>query len=74
MTDQLVMDASNRFDYGICASAGAEFYVSPRNSIAVEGRFYFGLGNIFPASKADVFSASRNMSIEVSLGYNFRIK
>lgn len=74
MTDQLKMDISNRFDYGICASVGAEFYVSPRNSIVAEGRFYYGLGNIFPATKADIFSASRNMSIEISLGYNFRLK
>ncbi len=74
MTDQLTMDIKNRFDYGICASLGFEFYASPRNSIVAEGRFYYGLGNIFPSSKADVFSASRNMSIEISLGYNFRLK
>lgn len=74
MTEQLTMDIKNRFDYGICASLGAEFYISPRNSIVAEGRIYYGLGNIFPSSKADTFSGSRNMSIEVTLGYNFRLK
>lgn len=73
-TEQLWADVSNKFDYGICASVGIEFYVQPRHSLVLEGRYYFGLGNIFPSSKADTFSASRNMTIEVTLGYNFRLK
>ncbi len=74
MTEQLVMPVKNKFDYGIVGGAGIEFYISPRNSLTLEGRYYFGLGNIFPAAKADTFSASRNTSIEISLGYNFRLK
>lgn len=74
MTEQMVTPVNNRFDYGICGGVGMEFYVSPRNSILVEGRYYFGLGNIFPATKADTFGASRPMSIEITLGYFFRLK
>lgn len=73
-TEQLWADATNHFDYGICASAGMEFYIHPRHSILLEGRFYYGLGNIFPSSKADTFGASRCMSIELTLGYNFRLR
>lgn len=73
-TEQLDLEISNKFDYGICASLGFEFYVLPKHSVTVEGRYYFGLGNIFPARKADYFSASRNTSIEITLGYNFRLK
>lgn len=73
-TEQLTMEIKNRFDYGIVAALGGEFYVQPRHSLVLEARFYFGLGNIFPASKADVFSASRNMSFQFTLGYNFRLK
>ncbi len=73
-TEQLTMAVKNKFDYGLTGGLGFEFYVQPRHSITVEGRYYFGLGNIFPATKADVFSASRCTSIEVSLGYNFRIR
>lgn len=73
-TEQLDLEISNKFDYGICASLGFEFYLQPRHSVTVEGRYYFGLGNIFPARKADYFSASRNTSIEITLGYNFRLK
>lgn len=73
-TDQLTMDISNRFDYGITAGLGGEFYLNPRNSLSLEARYYYGLGNIFPAKVSDRFSASRCMSLEISLGYWFRIK
>lgn len=74
MTEQMVTPVKNKFDYGICAGLGCEFYLQPRHSIYAECRFYYGLGNIFPASKADTFSASRCMTISATLGYNFRIK
>ncbi len=73
-TEQLAMPIANKFDYGITAGIGGEFYVNPRHSVTVEARYYFGLGNIFHSSKADTFSASRCTSIEVCLGYNFRLK
>ncbi len=74
MIEQLTTPIKNKFDYGICASFGVEFWVKPRHSVYLEGRYYFGLGNIFPSSKADTFGASRNMSISATLGYNFRLR
>lgn len=74
MTEQMSMAVKNKFDYGITGGIGIEFYLTPRNSLTLEGRYYFGLGNIYPAAKADTFSASRCTSIEISLGYNFRLK
>lgn len=74
MTEQMSMSVKNKFDYGITGGVGIEFYATPRNSMTLEARYYFGLGNIFPAAKADTFSASRNTSIEICLGYNFRIR
>lgn len=71
--EQLVMPVKNKFDYGLVGGVGAEFFFG-RNSIMIEGRYYFGLGSIYPGSKKDVFSASRPMSIEVSLAYLFRVK
>ena len=73
-TEQLYSKIRNRFDYGILGGLGFEFFVQPRHSVLVEARYYFGLGNIFPSSKADTFSASRNSAIEVTLGYSFRLK
>ena len=74
MTEQMYTPVKNKFDYGISAGAGIEVFVNRRNSILLEGRFYYGLGNIFPASKADTFAASRSMSVMACLGYMFRIK
>ncbi len=74
MTEQMSMDVKNKFDYGITAGFGMEYYLTPRNSVTLEGRFYYGLGNIYPAAKADTFSASRVTSIEVTVGYNFRLR
>lgn len=73
-TAQLTMPVHNKIDYGITGGIGFEFFVQPRHSVTLEGRYYFGLGNIFPGSKADHFAASRCTSIEVSLGYNFRLR
>lgn len=72
--NQMSMDIKNRFDYGICAGVGMEFIIKRKHSILLEGRYYYGLGNIFPAKKKDEFSASRGTSIQVSLGYMFHIK
>lgn len=71
---QLDMPVSNRLDYGISAGLGGEFNLNPRNSLELEARFYFGLGNIMSARRADVFSASNSMTLSLALGYWFRIK
>lgn len=72
--EQMSMAIKNKFDYGILGGAGAEFIIKKKHSLILEGRYYFGLGNIFSATKRDVFSGSRNTSIEISLGYMFRLK
>lgn len=73
-TEQFAMDIKNRFDYGISAGLGMEYFVKRNHSVELEGRLYYGLGNIFGASKSDVFAASRGMSIQIALGYNFRLR
>ena len=72
--NQMKMEVKNKFDYGIMAGAGIEFIIKQRHSLTLEGRYYFGLGNVFPATKKDEFSASRSTMISVALGYQFRIK
>lgn len=74
MTSQMLMEATQKIDYGISAGLGGEFNVSKRNSISLETRFYFGLGNVFPSKRTDKFSASNQMTISLCLGYWFRIK
>lgn len=74
MTEQMTTAVKNKFDYGITAGVGGEFRIRRNHAIYIEARYYFGLGNIFPASKKDTFGASRNSSIVATLGYHFRIK
>ncbi|MDE5875999.1 MAG: PorT family protein [Muribaculaceae bacterium] len=71
---QMTMKASQKFDYGISAGLGGEFNINRIQSVCIEARFYFGLGNIFPSARADVFSASNSMSVMLTAGYWFRIK
>lgn len=73
-TEQMAMEIKNKFDYGITAGAGCEFVLKRRHAFTLEARYYFGLGNIYPSSKKDTFSASRGTSIMVTLGYMFRLK
>ncbi len=73
-TEQMWADISSRLDYGITAGLGGEYYLTPRQSVTLEVRFYYGLGNIYPSAKADTFSASRSMTLAATLGYNFRLK
>ena len=73
-TAQMSMEVENRFDYGICGGVGMELIIKKRHSIMLEGRYYYGLGNIYGASKKDYFSASRGSAIMVTLGYMFRVK
>lgn len=72
-TDQLAMEPGRKFDYGIAAGLGVEMRLKRKHSFLLEGRFYYGLANVFPSSRRDVFGASRGMSIECTLGYMFRI-
>lgn len=74
MNEQMLLKVSQKFDYGISAGLGAEFNINKRNSIAFEARFYYGLGNVFPAKRVDTYSASNQMTISATLGYWFRIK
>jgi hypothetical protein len=73
-TDQLSMEPNKKFDYGISAGAGIEFIIKRRHRVRLEGRYYFGIGNIFPDERKDTFQSSRSSSIMVTLGYSYRIK
>ena len=72
--EQYKLDIKNKFDYGICAGAGMELNLNAKHSLLLEGRFYYGLTDVFANHKTDVFSSSNSMTIAVTLGYFYRIK
>lgn len=62
----------NKFDYGIAGGLGLELKTKGGNFF-IEGRYYYGLGDIFNNSKTDDFGRSANTSISARLGYSIRI-
>lgn len=73
-TEQLTLQVSQKLDFGIVAGLGGEFSINKRNSLAVEARLYYGIGNVMPSGRQDTFSVSNQLSIAVTAGYWFRIK
>lgn len=73
-TEQLSMQVSQKVDFGIVGGLGGEFSLNHRNSLAVEARLYYGIGNVMPSGRQDTFSVSNQLSISVTAGYWFRIK
>lgn len=66
------MPVSNKFDYGLQAGLGYEFKINNGMSLMLQGRYYYGLGNMFPDSKSDVFETSSNQQIQVVAAIWFR--
>ncbi len=73
-TDQFTLPVKNKVDYGISAGLGVELFTRRRHSFNLEGRFYYGLNDVFSSHKKDTFSGSAGMSLMVRLGYYYRIK
>ncbi|MDE7351040.1 MAG: PorT family protein [Muribaculaceae bacterium] len=73
-SEQLTMQVSQKLDFGIVAGLGGEFSVNRRNSLALEARVYYGIGNVMPSGRQDTFPLSNQLSFGVTAGYWFRIK
>lgn len=56
---------SRKFDYGIQAGLGYEFKFNRKMSLQLQGRFYYGLANLWPDTKADIFQQSSNQSVQI---------
>ncbi len=61
----------NRFDYGIAGGGGFELRTGI-GSFILEGRYYYGLSDIFYNKKSDFFLASHNQVTGIKLTYLFR--
>ena len=67
------MAVENKIDYGIDLGVGLEFSNRHVGHFIVEGRYYYGLGNIYGNSKRDYFGRSNYGSIMVKFTYLFDI-
>lgn len=71
---QYDLPVHHKFDYGIEGGIGGEFSIDRRNSLYLDARFYYGLGNMLKSGRTEPIRGSNAMSITLSLGYWFRIK
>lgn len=72
VTAQYDHPTENRFDYGITAGLGLEMHTS-LGILGFEGRYYFGLGNIFGITKKDYFARCANSTISLRAHYLFSL-
>ena len=63
------LDVQRRFDYRITAGCGLEYSNPKLGHFIIEGRYYYGLGDIYKNSKSDYFGRSNNSGIYVKLTY-----
>lgn len=72
VTEQYGKAVENKLDYGITASVGLELRTGIGN-FGVEGRYYFGLGNIYGITKRDYFARCANSTISVRATYSITL-
>ena len=65
---------ADRFDYGIAAGLGVEYTIPRVGHFLLEGRYYYGLGNIYGDTKRDYFASSNYQTISIRLTYLFDLK
>jgi hypothetical protein len=70
---QETMPVENKLDYGIVGGAGIEFSHPKVGHFLLEGRYYFGLGNIYGNTKSDYFAKSNQSNIVIKLSYLFDV-
>jgi hypothetical protein len=70
---QYEMPVENKLDYGIAGGLGLEFSNRHIGHFLLEGRYYYGLGNLYGNSKRDYFAISNFQNITVKLSYLFDI-
>lgn len=73
ITAQYDMPVEKKLDYGIAAGAGMEYSIPKVGHFLLEGRYYYGLGNIYGSSKKDYFGKSNFGQIVVKVSYLFDI-
>lgn len=65
---QYELDIQHKFDYGITGGLGLEFSTTIGHFMA-EGRYYFGLSDIFNNGKTDTFGRSAHGAIVAKITY-----
>lgn len=68
---QYELPTQNKFDWGIAAGGGFELRTGI-GSFVLEGRYYYGLSDIYKNRKSDYYAVSSNQVLNVKLTYFYR--
>ena len=66
---QDTMAVENKLEYGIAGGVGLEFSHRKLGHFLLEGRYYYGLGDLYGNSKKDYFGRSNLTNVVVKLTY-----
>ena len=73
-SDQHDLKVQRKFEYGITGGLGLEFSTKSGHRFIVEGRYFYGLSDIFSNTKKDPFGRSANSTIIAKVSYLFDVK
>ena len=68
------MSVERPIEYGIAGGVGLEFSINKVGHFLLEGRYYYGLGDVFGNSKRDYFGRSNLSNIVIKMTYLFDIR
>ena len=74
LPNQHDLKVQRKFEYGITGGLGIDVSTKSGHHFIVEGRYFYGLSDIFKNSKKDPFGRSANSTIFVKASYLFDIK
>lgn len=72
VTYQYGTPIAHKLDYGITGGVGMELRTG-LGAFGIEGRYYFGLGNIYGITKSDYFVRCANSTISLRLTYMIQL-
>ena len=74
LPNQHELKVEKKFEYGITGGLGMDISTKKGHHFIVEGRYFYGLSDMFGNSKKDPFARSANGTITAKVSYLFDIK
>ncbi|MBR6129133.1 MAG: PorT family protein [Bacteroidaceae bacterium] len=74
LQNQHELKVQRKFEYGITGGLGIDFSTKKGHHFILEGRYFYGLSDMFKNSKKDPFARSANSTIIAKVSYLFDIK
>lgn len=74
LPNQHDLKVQRKFEYGITGGLGMDVSTKKGHHFIIEGRYFYGLSDMFKNSKKDPFARSANSTITAKVSYLFDVK